>query len=450
MLPLPYYFAVYASMTFAMHSIAPRSPLSGGLTKREVPINTSDYPAYNISIPIDHYNTFDTRTYSNRNRINTTYYNSRGPVFYFDSGEQNAHLLVPYFLAEAAGPSSMMTLARRFNGMAVISEHRFYGDLTQGSFPFKMNTTTGMAEAGYDACRYLNTQQALQDVLFFANNFEPPGGSYPGIRKRPGASQESRNILCYRASSAPTQAAVDMWTYYAQAERSTMRNCSADYTAITNWVDATLTSGTEQEITTLKYDLYKAILSRSGRQIPQDINMTLVLALEPSEIASYLLTPFSFYRYYGIERSVLPFYNILETRNRTSVLTTDNGGTTPALAPESGLALTYKVSLAWTSFLTALTETNYDDIPYTDDPMQDASWMWQYCFEYGYFQRGNPANAPTIQSRFSLAGILSAAMRGYVSSRPAHESERGGSEQIQRLGHEIHRISCSHPGEYDP
>lgn len=49
-------------------------------------------------------------------RINAQYYKQGGPVFYFDSGEQNASPLVPYFLYETAGPSSVMTLARRFNG----------------------------------------------------------------------------------------------------------------------------------------------------------------------------------------------------------------------------------------------------------------------------------------------------------------------------------------------
>ena len=39
------------------------------------------------------------------------------------------------------------------------------------------------------------------------------------------------------ASSAPTEAAVDMYTYYAQAERSMFRNCSADWTAVTKYSD---------------------------------------------------------------------------------------------------------------------------------------------------------------------------------------------------------------------
>jgi hypothetical protein len=174
------------------------------LSKIEVSIEPSDYPAYRIQIPVDHFNDSDHRTYSNRYWTNSAHYKPGGPVFYFDAGEQNARPLVPYFLYEAAGPSSVMTLARRFNGLAVIFEHRFYGDLGSGSFPFPMKPS-GMVQGGASAYKYLNTEQALEDVVYFAHNFQPPsleehwatlqpsttpwiwlGGSYPGIR---GASE---------------------------------------------------------------------------------------------------------------------------------------------------------------------------------------------------------------------------------------------------------------------
>ena len=203
------------------------------LSAKEISINPKDYPACRIEIPVDHYNSSDTRTYSNRYWLNSKYYRSGGPVFYFDSGEQNAHPLVPYFLYEAAGPSSVMALARRFNGLAVLFEHRFYGDSMHGSFPFPMKAS-GMAEGGYSAYKYLTTEQALQDPVYFAHHFEPPGlemywsllkpeytpwiwlgGSYPGrslrcdtrctsvayalfrYTWRPDACPQSRDFLCY-------------------------------------------------------------------------------------------------------------------------------------------------------------------------------------------------------------------------------------------------------------
>ena len=455
------------TMILAKYSYRPGLPLNGGLTRREIFVNTSDYPASTISIPIDHYNDSDTRTYENRYWVNAKYYKVGGPVFYFDSGEQNAHPLVPYFLYEAAGPSSIMTLARRYNGMAMIFEHRFYGDLEGGSYPFKMNTTSGKAEAGYAAYKYLNTEQALQDPVYMANNFQPPGmeeywsmlkpkytpwiwlgGSYPGIR---GVQMRVRNPETFYAtwaSSAPTHAAVDMWTYYAQAERSMTRNCSADYTAITNWVDATLMNGTQAEITDLKNSLWKAIQAS-----PDDLNPTIdmsdVAALGNADVAGLLLTPLNFYQYYGFERSVLPFCNIMETMNRPLAPTTDNGGIAPAIASESGLAATYNISTAWTYFLTGLAQIDYDSIPYSDDPIQDSSWMWQYCTEYGYFQRGNPENPHTIQSRFTSLDLFQsqcndAFSEGLPSSPNVSEPNKYGGWKINPSN------TMLSSGEYDP
>jgi hypothetical protein len=184
------------------------------------------------------------------------------------------------------------------------------------------------------------------------------------------------------ASSAPTEAAIDMWTYYAQAERSMTRNCSADYTAITRYVDDVLANGTRPEKNQLKIDLYTAVQSSPGGVQP-NINKTEATSQSNSDVAYQLLLPLSFYQYYGFEASVQPFCDIMETMNQTEIRTTDNGGTTPAIASESGIAATHNISAAWQAFLVGIAEIDYDSVPYTDDPVQDYSWMWQYCSEYG-------------------------------------------------------------------
>lgn len=174
------------------------------------------------------------------------------------------------------------------------------------------------------------------------------------------------------ASSAPTQAAVDMWTYYAQAERSMTRNCSTDYTHITNYVDSILANGTTEEQNELKLALYTAVQSGPGDQAPSNINETEAEALSNVEVASLLLLPLSFFQYYGFE----------SVSNQTQVRTTDNGGTRPAIASESGIALTHNITAAWRAFLVGTAEIDYDSVPYDSDPIQNYSWMWQYCSEY--------------------------------------------------------------------
>ena len=289
-----------------------------------------------------------------------------------------------------------------------------------------MNATTGKAEAGYAAYKYLDTEQALEDTVYFTQNFQPAeleefwpllkpsetpwvwlGGSYPGIR---GAHIRVRNPETFYAtwaSSAPTEARVDMYTYYSQAERSMTRNCSADYTHVTNYVDGVLTNGTDQEISDLKYAIYQAVQASPNNPKPE-VNRSRSDRMSNTQVAGDLQLPLSFYQYYGFERSVLPFCDVMETFNQTDVSTTDNGGTAPAIASSSGIALSHNITAAFDAFFVGIAQIDYDSIPYNDDPIQDTSWMWQYCSEYGYYQRGNPDNPHTIESRFYSLDLFQA------------------------------------------
>lgn len=442
-------------------------PKCGGLTVRQTAsINGSDYPPSWITIPIDHFNNSDSRTFQNRYWVNSTFYQPGGPVFWFDSGEQNAQPLVPYFLDEVAGPSAVMTLARRFKGLALLVEHRYYGGVDEGSYPFAINSSTGqlLDPAGY---QFLNTEQALEDAVYFANNFEAPaginvslapnvtpwiwlGGSYPGIR---GAQLRIRNpetFFATWASSAPTEAAVDMWTYYAQAERSMTRNCSADFTAITRYVDNVLANGTTEEVSALKKELLVAIAASPTNMTPS-VSDQDVEALDNPSVGSLLLTPLNFYQYYGFQGSVAPFCDIVETQNRTNISTTDNGGVSKAIAPASGLALEYNISTAWNAFLVGLMETNYDEIesPSPPDLVQGYSWTYQYCSEYGFYQRGNPENPHTIESQFiSLDYFQSNCNANYPGLLPTSPNVASPNKYGGWLMQPSNTMFSS--GEYDP
>lgn len=63
--------------------------------------------------------------------------------------------MVSIFLTEGIGNSTLMSLARRYNGLAILWEHRFYGE----SHPFELDEETGMAMDGYDAYKYLTNEQ---------------------------------------------------------------------------------------------------------------------------------------------------------------------------------------------------------------------------------------------------------------------------------------------------
>ncbi|ETW78603.1 serine protease [Heterobasidion irregulare TC 32-1] len=346
-------------------------------------------------MPVDHFG--DTSgIFGNRYWVNDTYYNAGGPVFLFDSGEQNAEPLLPYYLQEYHGLSAVMRLAKRYKGLAILWEHRFYGE----SLPFPVNENTTAEQ-----WRFLTTDQALEDVVYFANafihnarTFHPSstpwvwvGGSYPGVR---GALLRQRNpetIFAAWASSAPVHAQVDMASYYAAAERSLTRNCSADWVAVTRHVDGVLRSGNASAAIEVKFALLKALLSGPGGNTTGAQNLTKSQAAATSDVnaASILMEALNFYQYYGFEASVLPFCNIVETRNFSS---------DPV---EAGLAATLGVDAAFKAFLTGIAEIDYDSIPgVPDDPVTDRSWMWQYCSEYGFYQRGDPTNSLSIETSF--------------------------------------------------
>ncbi|KAL5513466.1 hypothetical protein ACEPAH_3865 [Sanghuangporus vaninii] len=353
-----------------------------------------------IDMPVDHFGN-STATFKNRYWINSTYYEPGGPVFIFDSGEQNAEPLLPYYLQEYHGLSATMRLAKRYRGLAILWEHRFYG----ASLPFPVNINTTA-----DQWKFLTTEQALEDVVFFANSFPTMsddstrpaihpsvtpwiwlGGSYPGVR---GTFMRIRNpevIFATWASSAPVHAQVDMASYYKAAERSLTRNCSADWVAVTKYVDSVLngTDGTRR--TDIKFDLEFARLSGTGGDTTLASNLTREEAsrLTNVQAAGILMNPLSFYQYYGFNASLLPFCNLLETQNFTE---------DPV---ETGIAAAHGVQAAFKAFTVAIAELDYDSIPRSpDDPVTDMSWMWQYCSEYGFYQRGDPNNPFSIETEF--------------------------------------------------
>jgi len=217
------------------------------------------------------------------------------------------------------------------------------------------------------------------------------GGSYPGIR---GALLRQRNpgtIFATWASSAPVEAQVDMSSYYKAAERSLTRNCSADWVAVTKFVDDTLNGSNETAKIDVKFDLLKARLSGPGGNTSATNGLTRQRANATSSVnaATILMDPLNFYQYYGFQSSLLPFCNLLETQNST------------AEPFEGGIVSVLGVNAAFDAFMVALGELDYDSIPGSpDDPVQDRSWMRQYCSEYGFYQRGDPENPSSIETSF--------------------------------------------------
>jgi Serine carboxypeptidase S28 len=124
-----------------------------------------DLQAHTMPIPVDHFSPDCNETYNNYYWINDTYHLPNGPVFFIDHGEAGINeSSISYFLQESTGPTAVMTLARKYHGLVILFEHRYYGQ----NLPVDMNPKTGFPKEGVEVYRFLNPEQALEDTVYSA------------------------------------------------------------------------------------------------------------------------------------------------------------------------------------------------------------------------------------------------------------------------------------------
>ena len=117
------------------------------------------YPAYNLSVPIDHfhndskYEPHSDGTFNLRYWFDATYYKAGGPVIVLQSGEVDASTRLP-FLQKGL----LHEMAEATHGIGVVLEHRYYGT----SIPTEDLSTENL--------KFLTTDQALADEAYFAKN----------------------------------------------------------------------------------------------------------------------------------------------------------------------------------------------------------------------------------------------------------------------------------------
>ncbi|KAF9651937.1 peptidase S28 [Thelephora ganbajun] len=372
----------------------PRVPM-----RREVPVQWT-------TLPIDHWGNYQ-GTFQNRYWYNATYYQSGGPVFLFDVGESNAEPFGGQL--ELDGDDihlSVMRLAKRYNGVAIVWEHRYYGE----SLPFPVNENTTKEQ-----WQFHTVEQALEDVVYFAQRFSFPhpdqrtasyrphpsstpwifiGGSYPGIRAAYLRIRNPETIYASWSSSAPVEAQIDMSSYWQAAERALPRNCSNDWIAVTKYFDKVFTDGSDQEVHDLRVRIVTAEFTGPGGNTTMLEELGYLREVDNfnvSKLAYYLMDPLGNFQNNGIP-PVLTFCDVMETRN----------GTGPAYS--KGLATRFNVTVALDAFLIGISETDPNTFAIASPPVTDdadtLAWHYQYCTEFGFFQGANPHNNRSIQSQF--------------------------------------------------
>jgi len=216
------------------------------------------YPAYNLSVPIDHfhkdskYEPHSAGYFNLRYFFDASHYVKGGPIIVLQGGEGNAFTQLG-FLKNGI----VSQLAKATGGISVILEHRYYGT----SFPVPDLTTHNL--------RFLTTDQALADQVYFAQNIVFPGRedlnltapSTPYIAY--GCSYAGGLVAFLRvlypglywgsiSSSGVTEAIYDYWQYYEPIREYGPPECISTQQKLINVIDTIFQKNDSEMIGELK------------------------------------------------------------------------------------------------------------------------------------------------------------------------------------------------------
>ncbi|KAK1765193.1 serine carboxypeptidase S28-domain-containing protein [Phialemonium atrogriseum] len=365
-----------------------------------------DVPGYTATIPVDHFNTTDTRTFDNRYFVNDTYYKPGGPVILYDWGEAGISMdTLAMLLAEWDGTiSAPMELAKALGGVVIAWEHRYYGasnpvplNISEGEFTSSPVEYEGIPLGGLDDYQYLTIEQALADVAYFAKEvfnktklgsdntvlagtdatqhldpYHTPwiwvGGSYPGNRAAWARIRNPEVVYAAWASSAPVETVADGSAYFNSIYRALPRNCTSDIQAVVDHIDEVFDSGDESSILDIKVAVY---LSTQGVDGDGEWIQSNAADLSNTNVATGLFTLLmTMVQSFGITSTVQRFCDSMEAFNvdaylgNASATSTDpverfstnlynNGDGTPS---DLGIAASNSVEIGLAAYLYGLNQ----------------------------------------------------------------------------------------------
>ncbi|KAF2737705.1 hypothetical protein EJ04DRAFT_95415 [Polyplosphaeria fusca] len=371
------------------------------------PPNDTIYPEY-VELPLDNFaedgDYAEEGTFFNRYWVSQSAYKPGGPVFLYDVGEGNAQPNALFRLQNVT--SFFKQIVDKYNGIGIVWEHRYYGNSTPG--PIDVNTPP-------EVFKWLTTEQSLADIEKFAKQFKRKnistaltpdktpwvmiGGSYPAMRAAFMRDKYPDTIFAGFASSAPTQASVDMSFYFEPVWQGMnaygFGNCSTDIKAAIQYMDKVM----EKPAAAIK--LKEQFL---GHGAGNNSNPTFADAL-----TSFVNT----WQGYGVDggkqgvRSFCDWISTDPASNKTS--------------PASGWAPTKGANFTvgrWSTFppfvdmVNGYLESNCSkttsegvdcDLNKKFTDPASISWTWQYCTQWGYFQAANEGPHQLVSRYNSLA-----------------------------------------------
>lgn len=412
-----------------------------------------------VSLPIDHFAKNKDFTqqgfFYNRFWVAESAYKPGGPVFLYDVGEANAK---PNALFRLQNETSFFKqLVDKYNGVGIVWEHRYYGN----SSPELVDVNTPP-----EGFKWLTTEQSLADVDKFAKQFKRKnikndltpnktpwvfvGGSYPAMRAAFMRDKYPDTIFAAFASSAPTEAKIDMSSYFDPIWRGMDRygfgNCSRDITAAIKLIDKTLDKGKDSAA-----KLKEHFLGLGGANVSN------------AGFADSLITPMNLWQSYGVDGGYYAlrlFCDWIETDPVTKKLAGGDGW-----AKSKGANFTLN---RWASYPTFIEGVNYFldtdcsgnrervgncnlDKKFTDPTM--IAWTWQYCTQWGYFQSANLGSRQLVSKYNSLEHQKDICHRQFPTARAPAFPEWPRTDLTNKIfgGFEL-RPSNTYwsGGEFDP
>ncbi|CAG8953516.1 hypothetical protein HYFRA_00009973 [Hymenoscyphus fraxineus] len=382
-------------------TINPRSLV----TKRDDYDPSLLYPAYTLSVPIDHfhndslYEPHSSESFELRYWFDATYYKPGGPVIVLQSGETDGVGRLP-FLQKGI----LHQLAVATNGVGVVLEHRYYG----ASIPTPDFSTENL--------RFLTTDQALADEAYFAQHvvfkgleqydLTAPNTAYIGY----GGSYAGAFVAFLRklypdifwgviSSSGVTEAIYDYWAYYEPIRVYGEPTCISHVQKITNMVDNIfLKVNTSESASELKSAFglpnvthnndfavaISGVSSWQGRNWDPELNSP-----DFDEFCAAITSPTVDYNTTTDEFTA---QDLLKKGGYASEISTLQ---TPLL---NWIGWFTQGSLARCDDSQDRCFGTYDDAYYAQDSLDDdwRAWPYQYCTQWGYLQTGSGVPEDTL------------------------------------------------------
>ncbi|TAQ86073.1 hypothetical protein B7494_g5611 [Chlorociboria aeruginascens] len=406
-LPIPY--KKFKSLNInppQRNTIAHRS-----IEKRDVDPATL-YPAYNISVPIDHFHNdskYEPHTddfYPLRYWFDASNYEEGGPVIVLQSGEDPGTDRLPYLQK-----GLLQQLAQTTHGIAVVLEHRYYG------------TSIPTPDFSTENLRFLTTDQALADEVYFAKNvvFEGLedknltagnvayigyGGSYAGAFNAFLRKLYPDVFWGTISSSGVVEAIWDYWDYYEPIRVYADPGCIVYQQKITNVIDNILI-GLKDNATTQEL---KTAFGLPNVTYDNDFANTVAYGIEEWQGKNWdpAVNDPSFDEYCGNLTSTEVIWPQTEELTSTVQDLLTKGGYGDEVGNLTTATLNMIGWLAW--YIIDDCEgsqdscfSNHNEAFYAEDDINASwrSWPYQYCTEWGFLQTGSgvPADQLPLISR---------------------------------------------------